>query len=73
MRWIEGRITAVQEGRFLLAADDGRVRQFVLAHNAAAEPQDLPALSQTGVRVRLAYRDSRHLLCGVAQQLKIEE
>lgn len=71
MRSVSGVITAVQEGRFQLVADNGRVLQLMLAHNAKAEPQDLPALLQAEVRV--AYRDSDHLIAGIVERIEIED
>ena len=40
----EGTILVVQEGRFRLLTDDGRGLVFLLASDAAPEPQDLPPL-----------------------------
>jgi hypothetical protein len=71
MHSVRGRIIGVQEGRFRLVADDGRVMPFVLSHKAAAEPQDLPPLMAKAVRVRVSYSESRHLIADVAQRLEI--
>ena len=73
MRSVCGHVTAVQEGRFRLLADDGSVRSFVLSHRAAAEPQDLPQLQTSGTRVRIAYSDAPHLIAAVAERIEIEE
>ncbi len=72
MRKASGRIMQVQEGRFTLAAEDGRVLQFVLSHRAAAEPQDLWPVHAAGLRVRVDYDDSPHLLAGVAHRISVE-
>ena len=45
MHSVRGFVSAVQEGRFRLVTDDGRVMPFVLSHKAGAEPQDLPPLA----------------------------
>jgi hypothetical protein len=73
MHSVHGRVIAVQEGRFRLVADDGRVMPFVLSHKAAAEPQDLPPLVARTARVRVSYAESRHLIAHVAQRVEIEE
>ena len=73
MRSIRGVVGAVQEGRFRLVADDGRVIPFILSHKAAAEPQDLPPLASNARRVRVEYTDSPHLIANVAYRVEIEE
>jgi hypothetical protein len=73
MHSVLGRVIAVQEGRFRLVADDGRVMPFVLSHKAAAEPQDLPLLVARTTRVRVSYTESQHLIAHVAQRVEIEE
>ena len=73
MHSVRGRIIGVQEGRFRLVADDGRVMPFVLSHKAGAEPQDLPPLMASMARVRVSYSESPHLIADVAHSVKIEE
>jgi hypothetical protein len=73
MHTVRGVVGAVQEGRFHLVTDDGRVLPFVLSHKAAAEPQDLPPLAARAARVRVAYSKSPHLIADVAHRLDIEE
>jgi hypothetical protein len=53
---MEGVVTIIQESRFQLLDDDGVAHHFVLAYNAAAEPEQLPALLMR--RVRVSYSDS---------------
>ena len=53
--------------------DDGRVLQFMLSHRASLEPQDLPPLQHRRARVRVEYRDSRHMIAGVVRRLVVEE
>jgi hypothetical protein len=55
MKQATGVVTVVQEGRFLLAGDDGRARLFVMAPAAAVEPQDLLYLMLTGARVTVGF------------------
>ena len=73
MRSVRGFVSAVQEGRFRLVTDDGRVMPFVLSHKASAEPQDLPPLAARTARVRVSYTDSPHLIADVAHRVEIEE
>jgi formate dehydrogenase major subunit len=47
MQSVEGVITLVQDGRFAVVTNGGRVMHFLLAHDASLEPQDLPLLSET--------------------------
>ncbi|HEX5452326.1 MAG TPA: hypothetical protein VFX06_00920 [Stellaceae bacterium] len=70
---VAGTVNAVQEGRFQLVTDDGRVLQFMLSHRAAVEPQDLPQLQHRRARLRVDYRDSRHMISGVATRVEVEE
>ncbi|MGE5269476.1 MAG: hypothetical protein ACM3JG_07365 [Thiohalocapsa sp.] len=73
MKSVRGVVTAVQEGRFRLVAEDGKVLSFVLSHRAAAEPQDLPQLQEGAARVRVQYSDAPHLIAAVAHRIEIEE
>lgn len=73
MRSVRGIVSAVQEGRFRLITDDGRVMPFVLSHKASAEPQDLPPLAAKPMRVRVSYSESPHLIADVAHRVGIEE
>jgi hypothetical protein len=69
MKSVEGVIILTQEGRFELATDGGRVMQFVLAHDARLEPQDLPPLRQGRHRVRVDYTEPSHLIGYLAHTL----
>ena len=64
-----GVITLAQEGRFKLVTDAGRVMHFVLAHDAAIDPEDLPPLAQAQTRLRVAYTRPDHLIAAVAHGL----
>jgi hypothetical protein len=70
MRSVKGIITLVQEGRFTLVADSGRVMQFLLAHDASLEPQDLPPLKRDRRRVRVNYSEPSRLVAYVAHSLR---
>jgi hypothetical protein len=67
MQTVSGTILLVQEGRFRLLTEDGRGLTFLLAHDAAIEPQDLPALTHR--RVRVEYEDSPNLVAGIVSGL----
>lgn len=73
METVEGTVVLVQEGRFKLVTDGGRVMHFVLAHNAAIEPEDLPPLAQRQARLRVAYQRPDHLVAAVAHRLSVPD
>jgi hypothetical protein len=70
MQSVEGVITLVQEGRFALVTDGGRVMHFLLAHDASLEPQDLPVLKRDQCRVRVDYTEPSRLVAHVAHALR---
>lgn len=49
-----------------MATDEARVSRLILAHDAALEPQDLPALARDGRHVRVDYTASDHLIAAIA-------
>jgi hypothetical protein len=63
---VSGTVVAVQEGRFQLALDNGGRRLFVLAHDAAIEPEQLSSLQREQARVTVTYRRSSDLIAGEA-------
>ena len=73
MQSAEGIITLVQEGRFALVTDSGRVMYFLLAHDAALEPQDLPFLKRDQRRVRVDYTEPSRLVAHMAHTLVIAD
>jgi hypothetical protein len=73
MQSAEGVITLVQEGRFELVTDRGRVMHFILAHDASLEPQDLPPLQRDQRRVRVDYTEPTRLIAHVAHALSIAD
>ena len=70
MQSVEGVITLVQEGRFVVVTDGGRVMHFLLAHDASLEPQDLPLLKRDQRRVRVDYTEPSRLVTHVAHTLR---
>ena len=70
MQSVDGVITLVQEGRFAIVTDGGRVMQFLLAHDASLEPQDLPLLKRDRRRVRVDYTEPSRLVAHVAHTLR---
>jgi hypothetical protein len=66
----EGVITLVQEGRFALVTDRGRVMHFPLAHDASLEPQDLPFLKRDQRRFRVDFTEPSRLVAHVAHTLR---
>ena len=67
MRSIEGLVTIVQEGRFQLLDRDGVAHQFLLAHDAPLEPEQLPSLLQR--RVRVAFTDPAGVIAHLANRV----
>ena len=67
MHSVEGVVIIVQESRFQLLDDNGVAHHFLLAHNAAAEEEQLPVLLQRRVRVR--YTDPDNLIGHVASKI----
>lgn len=70
MQSAEGVIILVQEGRFELVTDGGRVMHFILAHDASLEPQDLPPLQRDQRRVQVDYTEPSRLVAHVAHALR---
>jgi hypothetical protein len=70
MQSAEGVITLVQEGRFALVTDSGRVMHFLLAHDASLEPQDLPLLKRDQRRVRVDFTEPKRLIAHLAHSLR---
>jgi hypothetical protein len=73
MPTMTGYVTLAQEGRFRLTGEDGVARSFVLGHEAALEPQDLPVLAREQRRVRIHFRNADRLLAGIVSAIEIEE
>ncbi len=57
---MDGVVTIIQESRFQLLDDAGVGHHFVLAYNAALEPEQLASLLMR--RVRVSYRESRGII-----------
>jgi hypothetical protein len=70
MQSVEGVITLVQEGRFTVLTDGGRVMHFLLAHDSSLEPQDLPLLKRDQRRVRVDFTEPSRLVAHVAHTLR---
>ncbi len=64
---VSGRILSVQEQRFRVRADDGRVLLLRLSHSADAE--DLHTLQEQQVRVNVEYKGAPNLASGVASSV----
>ena len=71
MQAATGMIDVVQEGRFRLALPDGRSMLFVLSHDAALDPQDLPSLARNGLAVRVHFERGPHLDARIAHDVKM--
>jgi len=64
-----GTVVAVQESRFQLVLDNGGRRLFVLAHDAAVEPEQLASLQREHVRVVVTYRQGDSLIADEAHAI----
>ncbi len=71
VRWIEGKITIVQEGRFQLRDTRGVSHQFVLGHAALAETEQLRPLQSRQARVRVKYTDAMGLISLIAHRIEL--
>jgi hypothetical protein len=69
MPTVSGTIVTVQESRFQLAVDGGGRRLFVLAHDAAVEPQQLLSLQREQSRVTVTYAQAAGLIAGKADAI----
>jgi hypothetical protein len=70
MKFIEGNITIVQEGRFQLRDRDGVSHQFELSHKASLEPEQLPLLQHDQAEVRVGYKDGENIIGFVAHRIE---
>jgi hypothetical protein len=66
---VSGTVVAVQESRFQLALDNGARRLFVLAHDAAVEPEQLISLQREQVRVTVTHRQGDGLIADEAHAI----
>jgi hypothetical protein len=71
MTSVTGRILFVQESRIRLLDNAGRGHVLLLAPDAPIEPQDLPPLA--GTRVRLEVEDAPGLQARIIRDLRILE
>ena len=71
METMAGIVTIVQEGRFQLLDAAGVSHHFILAHTAAAEPEQLPSLVNR--RVVVSYRNPEEVIGHVATRLWVKE
>lgn len=69
MPTVSGTVVAVQESRFQLALDNGSRRLFVLAHEAAVEPEQLTSLQREQLRVTVSYRQGDGLIADEAHAI----
>lgn len=65
-----GRITVVQEGRFLLVTDRGRGLLLTLAEDADGSVDALQRYRDTGTRVAADYEGEPDLAGGVARAVR---
>jgi hypothetical protein len=66
-----GVVTIVQEARFQLLDDDGVSHQFLLAHSAAPDPEQLTALLRQ--RIRVSYSNPSNVIGHTAHRILLLE
>jgi hypothetical protein len=71
METASGRVTLVQEDRFLLVDEAGRSRLFMLAHDADLEPQDLPPLAAMPRLVTVRFDPADGLIAGLVRRVHV--
>jgi hypothetical protein len=67
---VRGKIAIVQEERFRLVADDGRVLLLTMAENVPLEIVDLQRLHLEGTQVEVEYEGEPNVDSGVAYQIR---
>src|SRR5436305_14745360 len=73
MATVSGRISIVQEGRFVLEDDRGGHRLFLLSHASPFNPEDLRALARRQQRIEVAYTEPADLVAAVAHRIALLE
>jgi hypothetical protein len=67
---LDGIVTLVQEGRFLMQSDGGECHLFILAHGAAAEPDQLLQLQRDQAHVRVRFKPAKDVIAMVAHRIE---
>ena len=68
---MEGIVTIVQEGRFMLTDDAGAAHLFMLDPLAAAETEQLAPLQAQQARVRVRYETPRNVIGLLARSVSL--
>jgi hypothetical protein len=68
-----GVVTIVQESRFQMTDDSGVSHLFILAHSAAAEPQQVRALQARQARVRVHYTPAANLIGNTVSAIELTD
>ena len=72
-RYVQGKLTLVQEQRFQLIDDRGVAHLFVVAPSVSLKPADLRAILRSQQPVRVQYDDSPGLLAHIAKAVETAE
>jgi hypothetical protein len=70
MHVARGVVVSAQEGRFMLASSDGRMRLMMLAPDAGWEAQDLPGLVARRSSVTVTYQLADGRMAGIVRRLR---
>ena len=71
MAKMSGRITLVQESRFVLTDPEGISHLFTLSPNAAAEPSQLEPLVARQARVEVTYGEAQNMITSLATRIDL--
>ena len=69
---VTGLLLAIQEERFTLVADDGRVLLLTLSNRAPIRLSTLKRFHDANTRVRVFYSGEPNLVSGVAHSIQLE-
>jgi hypothetical protein len=69
-RYVQGKLTLVQEQRFQLVDDAGVSHLFILASDVSLKPADLRAILESQQPVRVEYEDAASLIARIATAIK---
>src|SRR3954447_2646672 len=73
MTTVSGRISIVQEGRFVLEDERGGHRLFLLSHGSPFNPEDLRALARRQQKIKVEYTEPADLVAAVAHTIAVLE
>ncbi|WP_428487452.1 hypothetical protein [Rhodopila sp.] len=73
MDTMEGLLIFTQESRFQLLDRNGVGHHFILGHDCAAEPEQLPPLQSRQARIKVHYHSAPDLLAHTVSRITLLE